>query len=118
MRVPVWLTFAIALVVMGFGLYRLWLSTRTPVVDPHTSQRRQRGMYAMSKRAHLVVGLLYVALGGVLIATALGYRPFRKAPPPAEPPLQYKTINLRDLPDPTPADAAPADATPADATDR
>ncbi len=105
MRVPVWLTFAIALVVMGFGGYRLWLSTRAPVVDPHTSQRRQRGMYAMGKRAHLAVGLLYLALGGVLIATALGYNPFRKAPPPPEPPLEYKTINLRDLPAPPPPDA-------------
>ena len=73
MRIPVWLTLAIAALVIIFGAYRLYLATRPPA-EPTEAPRR--GFYTMSKRAHLFVGIIYLALGAGLIATSFGWNPF------------------------------------------
>lgn len=70
MQIPVWLTFAIAILVIAFGTYRIRLAFRSDDDQP------KRGLYAIGKRAHLFIGLIYIALGGSLIATGLGWRPF------------------------------------------
>ena len=75
MRIPVWLTLAIAALVIIFGSYRLYLATR-PAADDKPDQPRPRGFYSMSKRAHLFVGIIYLALGAGLIATSFGWNPF------------------------------------------
>ncbi|HEY5922405.1 MAG TPA: hypothetical protein VIV11_12075 [Kofleriaceae bacterium] len=77
MRIPVWLTLAIAALVIIFGSYRLYLATR-PTVDKGDDPEapRRRGFYSMSKRAHLFVGIIYLALGAGLIATSFGWNPF------------------------------------------
>ena len=72
MRIPVWLTLAIAALVIIFGCYRLYLATRP--IDENAPPRR--GLYAMSKRAHVVVGVIYLLLGAGLISTAFGFNPF------------------------------------------
>jgi hypothetical protein len=71
-RIPVWLTLAIAALVIIFGSYRLYLATRP--VDESAPPRR--GLYSMSKRAHLMVGIVYLLLGAGLIATTFGFNPF------------------------------------------
>ena len=105
MRVPVWLTLGIAVIVMIFGGYRLWLATRPVPAQPATSGRR--GFYGMSKKAHLFIGLMYVLLGAALIATSLGFNPLSDAlgpdtvtPPKSEAPSGYKTIPIDQLPKP------------------
>ncbi len=106
MRVPAWLTLGIAAIVMIFGGYRLWLATRAPAAPPEGATHR-RGLYGMSRKAHLVIGLLYVLLGGALIATSLGFNPFAGAigpdtttPSKSEAPAGSKTIPIDQLPKP------------------
>lgn len=73
MRVPVWLTLGIALLVCAFGLYRIRLAFRADAKDPSTPRR---GLAAMGKRTHALIGVVYLLLGGALIATSFGWNPF------------------------------------------
>jgi uncharacterized iron-regulated membrane protein len=74
MRVPVWLTLAIAILVIAFGLYRMWLAFRGATAEPPPAGRR--GLYAMGRRTHLLIGVVYLLLGGALVATTFGWNPF------------------------------------------
>jgi len=73
-RIPVWLTLGVAAVVIIFGAYRIYLATRP--ADDKPEDPPKRGFYRMSKRTHLFVGIIYLALGGGLIATSFGWNPF------------------------------------------
>jgi hypothetical protein len=73
-RIPVWLTLAIAALVIIFGAYRIYLATRPTNENPE--EPRRRGFYSMSKRMHLFVGIVYLLLGAGLIATSFGFNPF------------------------------------------
>jgi hypothetical protein len=76
-RIPVWLTFGIAALVIIFGSYRIYLATRpAPAEGEAEAQPPRRGLYAMSKRMHLFVGIIYLLLGAGLIATSLGFNPW------------------------------------------
>ncbi|MBA3817763.1 MAG: hypothetical protein H0X17_02645 [Deltaproteobacteria bacterium] len=72
MRIPVWLTLAIAAFVLGFGLYRLWLAAGKGPANPPSKQ----GLYTMGRRTHLLIGIVYILLGGALVATTFGWNPF------------------------------------------
>ncbi|HEY0190801.1 MAG TPA: hypothetical protein VGC42_06730 [Kofleriaceae bacterium] len=88
MRVPVWLTLLVALLVSAFGLYRIWLAIRSarPVPDGGPAPR---GIYAMRKRTHLLIGIVYLLLGGALLATSYGFNPFGNLfGPPAQAPTK------------------------------
>lgn len=76
MHVPPWLTLGFAIIVIAFGLYRIRLSVKK--VDPEAAKGSVMGggFYRMSPRAHLVIGVLYLALGGALVATSFGWNPF------------------------------------------
>jgi hypothetical protein len=74
MRVPVWLTLGIASLVCLFGLYRIRLAFRSGDADERTGARK--GFYAMGRRTHLLIGVVYLLLGGALIATSFGFNPF------------------------------------------
>jgi hypothetical protein len=73
-RIPVWLTLAVAALVIIFGAYRIYIATR-PAADEEAAKPRSR-LYAMSKRTHLFVGVIYLLLGAGLIATSFGWTPF------------------------------------------
>jgi hypothetical protein len=73
MRIPVWLTLGVAVIVLGFGSYRLFLAFRK---EARSEDKPKRGLYAMSKRSHLVIGTVYVLLGIGLVATSFGFNPF------------------------------------------
>jgi hypothetical protein len=75
MSIPVWLTVAIAILVIVFGIHRLRISMRTDEQEAVGGPQR-KGLYGMSRRAHRIIGLLYLGLGGLLIATSLGWSPF------------------------------------------
>ena len=74
-RIPVWLTLAIAALVILFGLYRIRIALTRSAEDEATAKARG-GLYAMGKRTHLFSGLIYLLLGGGLIATTFGWNPF------------------------------------------
>ena len=92
MHVPSWVFLAFAALVIAFGLYRIRLATKK--VDPEATKGNLMGggFYRMNPRTHLVIGVLYLLLGGALIATALGFSPLGSMfgpkadePPPAKP---------------------------------
>jgi hypothetical protein len=74
MRVPVWLTLGIAALVMIFGVYRIRMSFRSDEEDAKAKARK--GLYAMGRRTHLLIGIIYLMLGGALVATSFGWNPF------------------------------------------
>jgi hypothetical protein len=88
-RVPPWVTLGVAVLVIVFGLYRIRMSLKKP--DPNAAKKSVMGggLYRISPKAHLVIGLLYLALGGALIATTFGWSPLSgfgtKTEPPATP---------------------------------
>ena len=73
MRLPVWLTIAVATLVCVFGFYRLRLAFRSNEEDQRA--RARKGLYAMGRRTHFLIGIVYLLLGGGLIATTLGWNP-------------------------------------------
>ncbi len=92
-HVPRWVTLAVSVLVIAFGLYRISMALRKR--DPEATKKSVMGggLYRISPRAHLFVGLIYLALGGALIATTFGWSPlggFTKSaeqptpPPPAK----------------------------------
>ncbi len=73
MRIPVWLTIGVAILVIVFGIHRIRLSFRSEEAEARAPQRK--GLYAMSRRKHRILGALYILLGAALVATALGWNP-------------------------------------------
>lgn len=73
MRIPVWLTVAVAILVIGFGIYRLRISFRSDAEDQQA--RGRRGLHAMSRGKHRFVGVLYLLLGIALVGVSLGWNP-------------------------------------------
>jgi hypothetical protein len=74
MNLPSWVVFLVAAWVIVFGGYRIVIGIRSPKDDEAAQQRK--GMFGMSRRTHLLVGIIYLVLGTFLILSALGYRPF------------------------------------------
>jgi hypothetical protein len=74
MRVPVWLTLAVALLVIIFGIYRIRLGFRSDEEDARA--RARKGLYALGRRTHVLIGIVYLLLGGALVATSFGWNPF------------------------------------------
>ncbi|HET9482640.1 MAG TPA: hypothetical protein VFO79_01680 [Xanthomonadales bacterium] len=72
MRIPVWLTIAIAVLVTSFGAFRIYLAFKKQPED----EAPRRGFYRMGRRTHFLIGFVYLLLGGALIATTLGWNPF------------------------------------------
>lgn len=114
MRIPAWLTLGVALLVLIFGAFRLWLAFRPEkkaASDDDSSsseslRSRPRGIYAMRKRTHLLIGIVYMLLGGGLAATVFGWNPFGNSigPNTTEPTPQTaptkQTIPIDQLPKP------------------
>jgi hypothetical protein len=69
------LTIGIALLVIAFGLYRLRLAFKPADPDPSKKPLLGGGFYKMNGRTHLLVGIVYLLLGGALIATSFGWNP-------------------------------------------
>jgi len=109
-RVPQWLTLLVAVVVMGFGAYRIWLSfkpvSEEPEAKPPSRSLFAGGFYRMGKRTHLFVGLIYLLLGGALVATSFGWNPFgntfgsTEVPSKDNAPVKGNTIPIDQIPQP------------------
>jgi hypothetical protein len=109
MRVPVWLTLGIALLVCGFGLYRIALAFRAQAAAEPIAGRK-KGLYAMGRRTHALIGIVYLLLGGALIATSFGWNPFGNLfGPRTEVPAKAAAPTTRSVPiDQLPKPAAPS----------
>ncbi len=101
MRIPVWLTLGVAVVVILFGAYRIYIATRPADEDAKPKSR----LYQMSKRTHLFVGVIYLLLGAGLIATSFGWNPFgnhigpdTEKPSPDKAPAKSSTVPIDQLP--------------------
>ena len=97
MRVPVWLTLGVAALVCVFGAYRIRIAFRSDEDDERA--RTRKGLYAMRRRTHFLIGVIYLLLGGALVATSFGWNPFgsmfgAKAEPPA-PPTHPVPVDLK-----------------------
>ncbi|MBP8811858.1 MAG: hypothetical protein KBG48_18475 [Kofleriaceae bacterium] len=78
MAIPQWLAIAIAALVMAFGGYRIWLAIGGP---PDAERAKHRsGMLAMSRRTNGLVAVLYLLVGGALLASAFGWKPWSREP--------------------------------------
>lgn len=77
MRVPVWLTLGVAVLVIVFGAFRIRLALRKQEPEePGSAGVMGRGFYRMAPRTHLFIGIIYLLLGAGLIATTFGWNPF------------------------------------------
>ena len=75
MRVPVWLTLGVAVLVLTFGVYRIRLALKKPEPESGGPGGMGRGFYRMSSRTHLLIGVVYILLAVGLIATSFGWNP-------------------------------------------
>ena len=108
MRVPVWLTLGVAVLVCIFGAYRIRIAFRSDEEDRRARERK--GLYAMGRRTHFLIGVIYLLLGGALIATTFGWNPLGGllGPPTEQPtrdtaPSKPGTIPIDQLPPTKPA---------------
>jgi len=72
-RIPVWLLYGFAVLVLVFGVHRIRIGFRSDEADKRA--RARKGLYAMPRRTHILIGVVYLLLGGALFATALGWNP-------------------------------------------
>lgn len=76
MQIPVWLTLGVAAIVAVFGGYRIYLAFfRTQVQEDQA--KRRGGMYGMPRRTQGLLGIVYLILAGMLVATSFGWNPVR-----------------------------------------
>jgi hypothetical protein len=68
-----WLTLGVASLVIIFGLYRIRLFFRN--ADEEARARERKGMFGFPGRTHFLIGLIYLMLGGALVATTFGWNP-------------------------------------------
>ena len=73
MFVPPWLTVMVALCVISFGCYRIYVGWTT---DREILEKR-KGLYGLPKRTHILFGVVYLLLGAFLIAGLFGWSPLR-----------------------------------------
>jgi hypothetical protein len=105
MRVPVWLTLGVAFLVCVFGAYRIRLAFRSNEADERA--RARKGLYAMGRRTHFLIGVVYLLLGGALVGVSFGWNPFAgaigpttSAPAKGAAPARPTSIPIDHLPPP------------------
>ena len=105
MRVPVWITLGVALLVLVFGIYRIKISFRSDEEDARARDRK--GLYAMARRTHRLIGIVYVLLGVGLVATVYGWNPLggvfgpsTEAPTKETAPSKSVPMDISNLPKP------------------
>lgn len=72
-----WLTLGVASLVIIFGLYRIAMVFRSS--DDEARARERKGMFGLAGRTHALIGVIYLLLGGALVATTFGWNPLAGA---------------------------------------
>ena len=73
MRLPAWLTLTCAAMVILWGLYRIRLGIRSRAAE--AKAREKKGLFGMPGRTHVLYGIIYLLLGGGLVAITFGWNP-------------------------------------------
>ena len=73
MSIPIWLTLLVAAVVSIFGVYRIWIAI-SPSDDTEGSRWDTVAAFGRTKRAHLIYGILYLAMGVMLCLAGFGVK--------------------------------------------
>ncbi len=74
MVVPPWLSLTCAVLIAVWGVYRIRLGLRSEEAERRATAKK--GLFALPRRTHLLIGVVYVLLGIGLGAIGLGWRPF------------------------------------------
>ena len=74
MQIPRWLTLGVAILVIVFGSYRVYLAFFRSKEQEEQAKRRG-GMYGMPRRTQGLIGIIYLLLGAALVATSFGWNP-------------------------------------------
>jgi uncharacterized membrane protein HdeD (DUF308 family) len=89
MAIPRWIFFLVAVWVIAFGVFRIVVAVRRQRLaraEPDRPNFMKRGLYALSPRTHILFGVVYILLGGCLVAMGLGWQPgsgcLGEQPPP------------------------------------
>ncbi len=97
MRIPAWLTLAVAILVILFGAHRIRLSFRSEEEEDRARQRK--GLYGMGRRTHRIIGVVYLLLGAALIGATFGWNPFGDLfGPPTEVPAKDQAPTSTSVP--------------------
>lgn len=64
----------VASMVLLWGGYRIKTSFRSRE-DDERARAKRKGLFALPRRRHFLYGVIYLILGGMLVATAFGWRP-------------------------------------------
>ena len=97
-RIPVWFALTVAAFVVLFGAYRIKLGLTLSAEQEATAKKRG-GLYAMGKRFHLFVGVVYILMGVALTAMAFGWQPLGDMVGPAtQTPAKDKTPTKSGVP--------------------
>jgi hypothetical protein len=86
---PLWLTLPVAVVVILWGAYRIRIGLRSDEAEARAAE--QKGLFAMPRRTHLLIGVVYLLLGTGLVLVSFGWNPLRSAveeTAPADPPSE------------------------------
>jgi hypothetical protein len=73
--VPRWLLFLVAAWVIAFGVFRIYVALRPRSKIGEEPNFMRRGLYARAPRTHVLFGVVYLILGGFLVATGFGWSP-------------------------------------------
>jgi hypothetical protein len=76
MRLPLWLTLLCAAMVILWGAYRIKLGLRSAEAEARARQRG--GLFGLPRTTHVLVGVVYILMGGGLAAIALGWDPLAR----------------------------------------
>jgi hypothetical protein len=95
-RVPVWLTLGVAILVATFGAYRIRLSFKKPEDTPGKVRVFGGGT---NPKMHLFIGIVYVLLGAALAAMSFGWTPMgNSVGPDTEAPPKDKAPTTGGIP--------------------
>lgn len=106
MVIPFWLTLGVGLLALAWGAYRIRIAFRSD--DEEQRARSGKGLFALARRTHFLIGLIYLLLGGALLATSFGWNPFGSlfAPRPEAPARRLPRATTLPLPAPPPSKPA------------
>lgn len=68
---PAWVSYVVGAVVIIFGAYRIKMGLRS--AEANDKALKRGGLYALPRRTHVLIGVVYIALGGYLIMLGLGW---------------------------------------------
>jgi hypothetical protein len=69
-ELPPWIPLVVGVLVVAFGAYRMRLAFRSQEAEERARERG--GLYGMARRTHFLVGLVYLLMGAMLVASAFG----------------------------------------------